>query len=340
MEQATLLRNFWYVIARSSDLHATPLARKVCGRELAVFRDAGGRARVLDAVCPHRGASLAHGRVIDGCVRCPYHGWRFDGDGRCTLIPSNREPSRVPPKFTTDSFPVIEQQGLIWTCVGEAVAPPPAFPELDEPGFASFCYELAAPVPFDWWVENALDFAHLPYVHPATIGDERSTLDEFSIEKRDDQLGFVARADVRQPHSMLSRLLDLELRHTVTLAMPGNTLFDIDLGKGRRQLILALATPEDGRTTRVWNFSLRNFLRVPLGNAVGWWFLRKVLQEDVATAARSLALISLDRERMLSSRADELSLEFLRLLRYWRARESAAAADALRLHDPLGNRLG
>ena len=63
--QATQLRNFWYVIARSKDLRSTPLARKLNGRALAVFRDDHGRARVLDAVCPHRGAHLGYGTVED-----------------------------------------------------------------------------------------------------------------------------------------------------------------------------------------------------------------------------------------------------------------------------------
>ena len=323
MQQATLLQDFWYVVARSRDLRATPLARKVTGRQLVVFRDGAGQARVLDGICPHRGASLAHGRVVDGCVACPYHGWRFDGAGQCTHIPAHGETRKVPRGFTTESFPVIEQQGLVWTSVGTPVAPPPRYAALDDPALATYCYELTAPVVFDWWVENALDFAHLPFVHSRTIGDEDSLIDEFTIERREDQLGFVARAARRDRYSLFARLLQLDMRVSVELSMPGNTLFELDLGKGRRQVILALATPEDGASTRVWNFGLRNFLRVPLGNAIGWWFLRTVLREDIAMGQRTILPVSIDRERMLSSRADELSLEFLRLLRHWRAREAA-----------------
>ncbi len=320
---ATLLRNFWYVIARSTDLRTAPLARKVCGRELVAFRDGAGQARVLDAVCPHRGANLAHGRVVDGCLACPYHGWRFDGEGRCTRIPAYRPRERVPAKFSTGALPVIEQQGLVWTSVGTPVAAPPRFSILDETDVDTFCYELAAPLAFDWWVENALDFAHLPFVHPNTLGDDNSMIDEFDIETRPDDLGFVARAHRRPDYSMLARMLRLDMRISVELAMPGNTLFDIDLGGGRRQVILALATPEDGSAVRTWNFSIRNFLRVPFGNAIGWLFLRRVLQEDVREGVRSLAPVSLERPRMLSTRADALGLELLRLLRLWRARETA-----------------
>ena len=324
MNRATQLRDFWYVVARSGDLEAAPLARKLNGRALVVFRDELGAARVLDAVCPHRGANLAHGRIVGGRIACPYHGWRFDGGGRCTHIPSNREADRVPAKYVTGSFPVIEQQGMIWTCLGEPVAPPPRFPAIDDPTLHSFCYAAVIPVPFDWWVENALDFAHLPFVHPSTIGDQKSVIDEFVIERRHDQLGFTARAEPRQRYSLFAHLLRLEMRIAITHTMPGSVLFDIDLGRGRRQVVLALATPEDDGSTRVWNFAFRNFLRVPFGNAVGWWFLRAVLREDLALAARSLSLVSIDRDAMLNARTDELSLEFLRLLRLWRGRESAS----------------
>jgi phenylpropionate dioxygenase-like ring-hydroxylating dioxygenase large terminal subunit len=326
MAQATQLQDFWYVVARSRDLGAAPLARRVNGRALVVFRDERGHARVLDAMCPHRGANLAHGRVVAGSIACPYHGWRFDGTGRCVHIPANRDVERVPPAYATDGFSVIEQQGLIWTCLGKPVAPAPRFSVFDDRTLRSFCYELVAPVPFDWWVENELDFEHLPFVHPFTIGDKDSTVGDFVVERRADQLGFFAHAETRQRHSLLTRWLQLEMRVAVTLTMPGSAQFDIDLGKGRRQVILALATPEDGGSTRVWNFAFRNFLRVPFGNAIGWWFLRTVLREDIAVGTRSLAPISIDREGMLSSRADELSLEFLRLLRLWRARESAGSA--------------
>ena len=131
--QATQLRDFWYVIARSKDVRSAPIARKLNGRALAVFRDDHGRARVLDAVCPHRGAHLGYGKVEAGGLVCPYHGWRFDGTGRCTHIPSNSPGSRVPPGFQTECFPVVEQQGLIWTTVGTPVGQPPRFPELVRP---------------------------------------------------------------------------------------------------------------------------------------------------------------------------------------------------------------
>jgi phenylpropionate dioxygenase-like ring-hydroxylating dioxygenase large terminal subunit len=322
---ATQLRDFWYVVARSHDVKDVPIERSLSGRRLVVFRDRGGAARVLDAVCPHRGANLAEGRIVDGCVVCPYHGWRFDGAGRCTSIPALD--GAVPKGFVTDSFPVLEQQGLVWTSLGSPVVPPPRFDALDDRSLDTFCYETSAKVTFDWWVENALDFAHLPFVHPTTLGEN---IDDFTIERRADELGFVARAKPRTDYALASRFVRLDVRTTVELVMPGTTCFDLELGKGKRQVILAFATPESDDSIRVWNFSLRNFLRGPIGSAFGWLFLRRVVHEDLRSGARSLAPNSLDRPRMFSTRADELSLEFLRLARLWRARERSQSAEQSR----------
>src|SRR5207302_1055446 len=104
-ERATLLRGFWYVVARSRELGRRPLERRALGERLALFRDEHGVARVVSARCPHRGANLAAGRVVGGCLECPYHGWRFDGDGHCAAIPSQPAGSAIPPGFAVRAFP-------------------------------------------------------------------------------------------------------------------------------------------------------------------------------------------------------------------------------------------
>jgi phenylpropionate dioxygenase-like ring-hydroxylating dioxygenase large terminal subunit len=289
------------------------------GQHLVLFRDGEGVARALDAACPHRGANLSGGRVIDGCLACPYHGWRFDGAGQCTVIPSNPEGRTVPSGHRTTAYAVAEQQGFIWVCLAQdAITPPPQFPQLDDKGLRAFCYETVVPLPFDWWVENAIDVAHVPFVHPATYGAQSAVVPSYAVETREDRLGFTARTTTRQKYSLFARLLHksashFDMRIVVTHWMAGCTVFDIDLGKGKRQVLLFLATPEDDSSTRVFNIVLRNYLLIPFfGDLVGRWFLKKVLDEDIALAKRSLS-----GGRMLSAAADEPALEFMRLLKHW-----------------------
>lgn len=328
-EAATQLRSFWYPVADSRELRKAPLERRIAGETLVLFRDSEGKARVLAAACPHRGGNLARGTVRDGCITCPFHGWRFDGNGRCVGVPSE-PPSRPLPRGGTRAYEVIEQQGLIWTHLGApgaAVAPPPRFEELEDASFRAFHVQESVPLPFDWWVENILDVTHVPFVHRLTYGGQNPVLEGGYPIESGDELGFTARVTTRHRYSLWARVLhgsvshfDMEIR--VRHHMPGSTVFDIDMGGGRRQRLLFLATPEDGANTRVWIFVLRNYLRhIPFADAVGRAFTRQVIREDLELARHALWHITLAQPRPLSVAADEPCVEFLRLLKLWRDRE-------------------
>ena len=326
-EQATQLNNFWFVAAQSHQLKARPLERKINGQRIVLFRGTQGQAHALDARCPHRGANLALGRLKDGCITCPYHGWRFDGKGRVVEIPSEPPSKPVPESFVTRQYQVIEQQGLVWVLPGEkAAAPAPVFNELGESGLHSFSYETVVPIPFDWWIENALDVAHVPYVHGSTYGEQKSVVASYRVERQTDELGFRARTVTSQRYSLLTRLLHRSASHfdmhtKVTFFMPGSVVFDIDLGKGKRQVLLFNSTPEDGQSTRIWITVLRNYLLVPAGDFIGRRFLRAVIAEDIRASQAAVSRVSLAMDRCFNAAADEPSLEFMRLLRLWQARE-------------------
>jgi phenylpropionate dioxygenase-like ring-hydroxylating dioxygenase large terminal subunit len=92
-------------------------------------------ARALRAVCPHRGSDLGQGRVVDGVLWCPFHGWRFDGGGRCIRILSRPAGEPIPDGAQVPSYPVREQQRLIWICMGEEAMTrpdPPSYPWWEE----------------------------------------------------------------------------------------------------------------------------------------------------------------------------------------------------------------
>ncbi len=159
----------WFCVAESADLEpeeVRPL--HAFGRELVLFCDAAGRPHLLDAHCPHLGAHLGHGgRVVDGTLRCPFHGWRFDGEGRCVEVPYAR---RIPPAARLRSWPLCERNGLVFTWFDpEGGAPSYEIPEVPEwgaPGWTapekrvfrvrSHPQEMA---------ENTVDPAHFHVVH-------------------------------------------------------------------------------------------------------------------------------------------------------------------------------
>ena len=106
-------------------------ALRYFGEELVLFRTRSGTARVLDPFCPHLGAHLGVGGTVEGgTLRCPFHGWRFDGSGTCVEIPYA---SRIPPRARIARQISAEQSGLVLVWYDEAGRPPFfAIPELPE----------------------------------------------------------------------------------------------------------------------------------------------------------------------------------------------------------------
>src|SRR5690349_17522096 len=97
----------WFVVAFSSEITPGEVHRMhYFGRDLIAYRGASGAVFVHDAYCPHLGAHLGHGGTIEGdAIRCPFHGWRFEGDGRCSAIPYS---DKIPTKARLGTLPVRE----------------------------------------------------------------------------------------------------------------------------------------------------------------------------------------------------------------------------------------
>lgn len=157
----------WHPIATVKTLRkGKPLARRLMGKPVVAFEGKDGPAVLLDR-CPHRNMALSRGRVREGAIECPYHGWRFANDGRCVLTPGADEPAR----HGATPLPVIERDGIVFTTLAGR---PNAGPTLPHPiateGFDSF-----------WWpikptrarlldaVENLLDPAHPHFLHPGIV---------------------------------------------------------------------------------------------------------------------------------------------------------------------------
>jgi phenylpropionate dioxygenase-like ring-hydroxylating dioxygenase large terminal subunit len=164
--------NGWFIVAASADLapgDVRPL--HYFGRELVLFRGMDGAPHVLNAHCAHLGAHLAVGGVVEeSCIRCPFHGWKYDGSsGECVEVPYD-DVARIPRTATMRSYPTIERNHMIWAWHhlegGEPFYDVPAVEEFDDPGWlpivvrdfeiATCCQEMA---------ENNVDRAHFKFVH-------------------------------------------------------------------------------------------------------------------------------------------------------------------------------
>jgi cholesterol 7-dehydrogenase len=165
----------WYVLARSEEVGSRPLEVEALGRRFVVFRsDVDGRVAVLDADCPHLGASLGGGTVRDGCIQCPFHQWRFRPDGTVAAVPYR---DRVPSSVRTRSWVVEEAYGSVFVYFssadaerGRAPEPPyrlPRYPEIDDGRFVyrgSYDPRVVRMHLLEF-AENSADFRHFAPLH-------------------------------------------------------------------------------------------------------------------------------------------------------------------------------
>ena len=177
--------NGWFVVAEASELGPGEVrALHAFDRDLVLYRAADGTPHVLDAHCPHLGAHLAvGGRVEEGCLRCPFHGWKFDGEsGECVDIPYG-DVKRIPPKAHARTYPTLERNHMIWAWYhaqdGEPFYEVPEVPEFHDPDWSpilvrSFEIRVSA----QDMAENNVDFSHFRFVH----GSDGIPEDEFITE--------------------------------------------------------------------------------------------------------------------------------------------------------------
>jgi phthalate 4,5-dioxygenase oxygenase subunit len=126
-------RRFWTPVLLSEELpepDCPPVQTKIYGEELVAFRTTSGKVGLLKEFCPHRRASLFYGRNEEEGLRCAYHGWKFDIEGRCTDMMSEPADSNFANKVETTAYPTQEGGGFVWAYMGPPELKPP-MPDLE-----------------------------------------------------------------------------------------------------------------------------------------------------------------------------------------------------------------
>ena len=178
-----LISNQWYIIYLSGNLKKKPVTVKRLGLTLVLFRDETGSAKCASAQCPHRGADLGLGKVVNGQLQCKYHGFCFNGNGKCTLMPCEGKDAAIPPSLNLEIYPIKEENGFIWFWFGDQ-EPASDIPQIEgsfRPAKEDLVFE------FDWdlnlsrVVEGMMDFHHLPFAHSPWIPKNLTRLDPYDV---------------------------------------------------------------------------------------------------------------------------------------------------------------
>lgn len=250
-------RRWAHPLADEAALGEAPLAVRLLGEDWVLWRDAAQRPWAAPDRCPHRGTRLSLGRVCDGELQCPYHGWRFGEGGRCTVIPAL--PGFVPPaSHGLAARPLAEHAGLLWLTPEGAAAPPP-FAAETEPRLRKLNvgpYDVATSAPRV--VENFLDMAHFGFVHEGWLG-EPGHAEVPAHEVRVDAQGVHASGcRAWQPRSNLHSTEGAWVAYDYRVSTPWCAVLekqpqtDEQRLAGWREAIALFTCPVDEEHTRVW----------------------------------------------------------------------------------------
>ena len=315
------VRSAWHAVLRSVDVADAPYAVRLCGVDLVVWRGGDGIVSAAPDRCPHRQAPLSCGKVIDGLLECPYHGWSFDGAGRCVLIPSSGPGAAVPSKARVHTVWVQERYGLVWIAVDE---PGTTLPRIVQDEDAAFRRIVE---PFQHWhvaatrmTDNFLDVAHFPWVHAGTFGADvdrvvapvtMEPIGDFHGWRYEVSAGNDATGAAASGHSapVVQRAMttgfSLPLLVLSTISYPVN---------GLEHVILLVSTPVDDEhslfTFVVWrndDHSRPVDEVLALDRAIG--------AEDKAMLETIRGPLPLDATGLVNTQADRVSVEWRRRLR-------------------------
>lgn len=175
----------WVPVALAREVASgKALGVDILGTRVVAYRDETGKPVAQTAWCPHLGADLSAGEIVEGQVRCPYHHWRFDASGRCAHIPTG---DKIPAGARIFSFPTAEAWGLVWAFNGrEPLFPPPSIPGTTEAALAIETHSRGVRRQPPWVsTSNGVDFQHLRTLHNLPTGaPDTIEVSDYAIEYR------------------------------------------------------------------------------------------------------------------------------------------------------------
>lgn len=311
------LQNYWYIACESRELKSKPIARTLFEKDLVFYRGRDGAPVALLDRCAHRNMALSLGSVVEGCVECPYHGWRYDADGTCRVVPSLGSEGIIPSSIRIPSFSCIEQEGYVWVCCGEGGTKPTAhpfsFPYINDPRWTTFRMKTRFKASVESCLENFLDCPHTVFVHKGWFRNPDARALTALVRRLQDSVEVEFRNEPTSD-SLIARLLypkNHKLKHTDCFIMPNLSRVDYDFGPKHHFIITSQCTPISDLETEV--YTVMTYRYGSLGGLIRIFFepmSRHIIRQDV----------------------DILALQTRQLIRFNGSRFSHVETDLLGLH--------
>ncbi|CAH9120104.1 unnamed protein product [Cuscuta epithymum] len=163
----------WYPLYLTKNVpDDAPLGLTVFDKQVVLYRDGSGVLRCFQDRCPHRLAKLSEGQLFEGRLECLYHGWQFEGDGKCVKIPQLLKGAKIPRSACAKPYEIRDSQGVVWIWMSHKTPPDPAkipwFENFNRPGLRDVSTTHELPYDHSILLENLMDPAHIPISHDRT----------------------------------------------------------------------------------------------------------------------------------------------------------------------------
>ncbi|MBD2200404.1 MULTISPECIES: aromatic ring-hydroxylating dioxygenase subunit alpha [Calothrix] len=280
--------DFWYIVALSEQLQPNKvLARSLLGEWLAIFRDENGKAVALRDRCLHRNSRLSTGKVCQGALQCPYHGWLYDRNGKVIAVPAEGDDFQPSLQRQAKRYPTKEQDGYIYVRLADNPREdfaPFSMPYYGQPGWETVRVINRFANNVTNCAENFIDIPHTAFVHPGVFRTSRQQKLEMTVEREN---GAVL-VEYRHETSNLgwySRFLNrqgTEIKHCDRFYMPNITSVEYQMGANRHLFITSQSIPESDNSTLVYtdvtyNYGIWNKLARPLV----CWTAQHIISQDI-----------------------------------------------------------
>jgi phenylpropionate dioxygenase-like ring-hydroxylating dioxygenase large terminal subunit len=315
------LRQFWYVIAESSELKGQqPLGTQVLDEWIVCFRNTEEKAVAFPDRCLHRCGRLSRGSVVNGGeLKCPYHGWQYDGSGKVVALPSEGGREAAAKKnLRTHPYETREQDGYVYvrlaTPDNDAADPQPepfAMPHWQKPGWQNLRLVHDFGNTVTNCVENFIDVPHTAFVHHGIFRKEASQRLEADVRRADGEVHISYRNE-KDNLGSFSWFLNPKgdpVFHTDSFLMPNITHVVYRVGKGERveYLITSQSVPMTDDSTRVytditfrfgaWSWFARPFARHQA---------KRVIRQDIEELDAQMEVIQKYGQRFIDTPADRI----------------------------------
>lgn len=256
-------KDFWYIVAESQELRSgQALSRSLFGEWVVLFRESSGRVVAQRDRCLHRSAQLSKGRVQNGHLVCPYHGWTYDAQGQVVHVPSEGpgEPSR---RRCNVAYEAIEKDDYIYVRLNREskIAEPFSMPCYRRKGYTTIRLQNLFSNTVINCAENFVDIPHTTFVHPRIFRDPRHEKFGALVEREKGSVKVTYQGE-RKNFGLFSWFLNpsgQEIQHTDEYHMPNVTTVNYWFGGQKHFIITSQTVPVDDKTSLVYTDLTYNY---------------------------------------------------------------------------------